>query len=121
MFNLNREFEEAHSNFEKAISLDNKNCKFFHAKGLALQVIFFLFKRVSNFLQEEGKFEEAIENFEKALSIQNDHTPSIYHLGVMYKKIHRNQDALQAFSTVLQIMGEDCLVLKRYLSIINNK
>jgi len=33
----------------------------------------------------------------------------------MYKKIHRNQEALQAFTTVLQIMGEDCLVIKKSL------
>ena len=61
-------YEEALSNFDKAIAINPHVCMFYHSIGLTYKDI--------------GKNEKAIEMFEKACEISFDHIPSIFHLGL---------------------------------------
>ena len=103
---LNREsFDEAHQFFDKAISIDSKNAKFYHAKGLAFQAqAEFIERNHQDTPEVERETNEltalAIDQFETALKYSKTFISSMFHLGLMFKKTHRFKEALIQFSNV---------------------
>jgi anaphase-promoting complex subunit 3 len=79
-----REYENAHKDYDTAISLSDENSSFYHAKGLAYQY--------------SEQFQNAKECFKKALQIDPSHIPSVFHLGLMHHKLGELPDALECFS-----------------------
>lgn len=76
----------------------------------------FLYKNLySNKIQDSGDYKKAIKMFTKALDLQPDNIPSLFHLGMMQHKNGDLKEALHSFSDVLDSIGDDRLVIKKYI------
>ena len=89
-------FEQAHEDFDTAISIDKTSAKLHHAKGLAYQCqADELAKKEHRDLELEDQLvHKAIEAFEEALNCDQSFISSMFHLGLMYRRTQRYHEAL---------------------------
>ena len=107
---LNQElFNEAHSDFENAIQREERNAKFYHAKGLAYQAEAELEARKPepDLENEQDKIQRAIIFFKYSLEYCSTFISSMFHLGLMYRRTEQFHDALQQFSKVQELLPND--------------
>lgn len=81
-------FDEAHRDYDRAISLAPNNAKLYHSKGLAYQ------GEAEHIQQLSGEFnaelnQRAIEMYQQALKLQENFVSSRFHLGLMYHKTNQ--------------------------------
>lgn len=91
-----QEFHLAHQDFEAAIQREDRNAKFYHAKGLAYQAEAEAIAKSKNHdrMDEEDKIEHAIVFFRYALEYCSTFIASMFHLGLMYRRTEKFHDAL---------------------------
>ena len=95
---LNEEnFDLAHEDFEAAIEREDRNAKFYHAKGLAFQAEAEKIARSEepDAEREAGLINQAIDFFQYSLQYCSTFISSMFHLGLMYRRTERFHDALQ--------------------------
>ena len=100
---LNEEnFLAAHEDFEMAIQLEDRNAKFYHAKGLAYQAEAELEARKAepDYENEADKINSAILFFQYSLQYCSTFISSMFHLGLMYRRTEKFHEALQQFTKV---------------------
>lgn len=87
-------FNEAILDYQKAISFSKgKKKKFFHSLGIA---------------QDKNEQPlESLKSFQKALELQIDYLASLFHSGLVLFKLHRNKEALDYFTKVIQIQNNN--------------
>ena len=101
-----QDFDAAHADYDKALSISPHNAKLWHSKGLAFQGQAEYIFRTSD-IHETGLIERAIDMYLKALNIQEHFVSSRFHLGLMYHRLNKFQDALKCFSKVLARINDD--------------
>ena len=107
---LNEEnFELAHQDFEAAIEREDRNAKFYHAKGLAFQAEAEKIARSPepDFELEADKINSAIIFFQSSLQYCNTFISSMFHLGLMYRRTEKFHEALQQFTKVQELLPND--------------
>ena len=102
-------FEEAHADFECAIQREDRNSKFYHAKGLAYQAEAEKIAREPEPDRdlENEKINNAIYYFEQSLQYCSTFITSMFHLGLMYRRLERYHEALQQFTKVAEHLPHD--------------
>ncbi|KAF4653777.1 hypothetical protein FOZ61_008696 [Perkinsus olseni] len=74
------EYEKAIEDYDKAMAIDPKNAEYSHYKGLAHE--------------NAGRTEEAIESFQLVLEKDDTYLAAELHLGMMYRRSRKFEDAL---------------------------
>ena len=92
-----KETSKALADFEEACRFAPDDARYRHAVGLARQ-------------QNDGEDELALKQFERALELDPAHIPSLYHRGLMLHRLHRLDEAVDVFSSVLENAPNDRLV-----------
>lgn len=96
-------YEEAHEDFDTAISLDKSSAKLHHAKGLAFQSeADALAKSGEDLERQEELVQYAIQSFDNALACDSCFISSMFHQGLMYRRITKYKEALVQFSAVMK-------------------
>ena len=103
---LNQErFDLAHEDFDAAIQREDRNAKFYHAKGLAFQ------SEAEKITKDRGdrdvlreRIESAIDCFRQAVEFSNTFIAAMFHLGLMYRRIENFHDALIQFTNVESLL-----------------
>ena len=105
-------YDKAHEDFDTAIGLDPTNAKLYHAKGLVYQEQSeVLFQNPEQFDEKNRYIQLAIEQFSNALSCEKTFASSMFHKGLMYRRIQEYTAALQLFTEVLNLLENDETVL----------
>jgi len=82
---------EAHHDFDKALLIDDSNPKLYHGKGLGFQAQaehYAISSGEDRDLDKEQDFVyQAIHYFKKALEYEESFISSMFHLGLMYRRI----------------------------------
>jgi tetratricopeptide (TPR) repeat protein len=92
-----QETDKAMSDFAEAKRIAPGEPRYAHAVGLAYQ-------------QSEGCEEAALAQFECALELDANHTPSLYHRGLMLHRLRRLDEAEKVFGDILRTTQDDRLV-----------
>ena len=99
-------FEDAHRDYDLALEIAPTNAKLWHSKGLAYQgQAELIFKKTDT--QNMELISHSIEMYQQALSLQENFVSSRFHLGLMYHRINKFQEALECFSKVLEKIKDD--------------
>ena len=107
---LNEEnFDLAHMDFEAAIEREDRNAKFYHAKGLAYQAEAEKIARQPepDTELEADKINQAITFFQYSLQYCSTFISSMFHLGLMYRRTEKFHEALQEFTKVKELLPQD--------------
>lgn len=101
-----KRFQEAHQDYDRALEIAPGNAKLWHAKGLAYE------GQAEEIYQQTGEQHQefmqlAIEMYQEALKLQDNFVSSRFHLGLMYHKTNKFQEALKCFSKVLAKIPHD--------------
>lgn len=99
-------FESAHQDYDRAISLAPHNSKLWHAKGLAFE------SQADEIHHQTQTYDDelmqlAIDMFSEAIRLQENFISSRFHLGLMFHKTKKYQEALKQFSKVLSNIPND--------------
>ncbi len=82
-------FEDAVSNFDKAIGIRSESARAWHSKANALEAL--------------GKYEEALGCYDAALKCDDGDAECWFNKGVTLKKLGRNQDAASCIDIGIHI------------------
>ena len=111
-----KEFMRAHQDFDYAIELDPTNAKLYHAKGLVFQEQSEALTAPEDFEEKTEYIREAIIQFSKALDCCDTFISSMFHKGLMYRRISEYTAALELFSRVLELLpGDETVYIQRGL------
>ena len=98
-----KEFDKAHLNFDAAIQREDRNAKYYHGRGLCFQEQAEALannSRDSNSKEVLDLVYRAIEFFQQAVQYCSTFASSMFHLGLMFRRIHAYREALQQFTKV---------------------
>jgi len=98
-----KDYEEAHRNFDAAIQREDRNAKYCHGRGLCFQEEAEEIAKnpdpnlsnESNKQMENAKVARAIEYFQAAIHYCSTFASSMFHLGLMYRRVGAFREALQ--------------------------
>ena len=106
-----KEFDKAHWNFDAAIQREDRNAKYYHGRGLCFQEQAEDLANnppESNESNSQDKNKQkvldlvyrAIEFFQQAVQYCSTFASSMFHLGLMFRRIGAYREALQQFTKV---------------------
>lgn len=102
-----KDFQKAHEDFDRAISIDQMNPKFWHAKGLTNQTHAESLTAISDKQEQHRLILDAIDMFDHSQECSESFYSAIFHQGLMYRRIGQYHDALRQFSKVQEKLPGD--------------